>query len=624
VTALGLDALALLALALTGAAARAWIPLGTFGLSVIGLLLAAVALASGAVGLEVPLGLPGSGLTLAADGLSGFFLVLLFLGSAAASLAALQESPSGGLPGLAGALALSLLAADAFGLVLGLLGAALAAWTTLPDRTGEGALRMAGMAVFAALSLILALGLLAPAGPGNLVDCRFAAARAVPPGGWRAGAALLLALTGASATAGLAPLHRWLAPTLIATPPPAAALIGGAMAGMGLYILLRVGVDLAGAAPSLWWAFPVLAVGAGSAALGALSANTATELNGVLGGAGIALRGLMTTGIGVALAARALDLPPLAALALGGVLLLAVVQGVVAPLLLLAAGAVRKEAQTGLLHRLGGLVHRMPVTTGCVLAGAAGMAALPPGPGFAGVWLLLQSLLGVTRAAGLAVQTGLAIAMALLALAVGLLAAAMVRLIGVAFLGRPRMPRTAAAEEAGRPVRAAIFGLAAVTLPVGLFPAVALTLAGPALHLLAGEVPRGRVLLIAPQTDAPGYSAPGVAALLAVLGFTGYAVWRGRAVGQRRAPAWEGGFAAPPPWLPFGDPATQYGAGSFSHILRRTLNVRAPRVDRLLRAGQLLVGFIASAESPGSRRTLAAVLGTVVLFLLILAWVEAG
>ena len=39
--------------------------------------------------------------------------------------------------------------------------------------------------------------------------------------------------------------------------------------------------------------------------------------------------------------------------------------------------------------------------------------------------------------------------------------------------------------------------------------------------------------------------------------------------GHRREAAWSGGFAPPPPWLPFGDPTTQIGAASFAEPLRR-------------------------------------------------------
>jgi hypothetical protein len=46
---------------------------------------------------------------------------------------------------------------------------------------------------------------------------------------------------------------------------------------------------------------------------------------------------------------------------------------------------------------------------------------------------------------------------------------------------------------------------------------------------------------------------------------------RDRSQGHRQEAAWSGGFAPPPAWLPFGDPATQYGPASFAEPLRRAL-----------------------------------------------------
>ena len=151
---------------------------------------------------------------------------------------------------------------------------------------------------------------------------------------------------------------------------------------------------------------------------------------------------------------------------------------------------------------------------------------------------------------------------------------AAVRLVGVAFLGRPRSPRAAVAEEAPPPVRAALIGLMAAAGLVGLFPGAVLTLAGPALHRLvaAGMDDRAGLLTVAPQSDMPGYSAAGIALVMALA--AGLAVWLGRqqaVPGHRVGPAWDGGFGPPPAWLPFGDPLTQYGGASFAQPLRRAL-----------------------------------------------------
>jgi hypothetical protein len=164
----------------------------------------------------------------------------------------------------------------------------------------------------------------------------------------------------------------------------------------------------------------------------------------------------------------------------------------------------------------------------------------------------------------------------LMALAAALAAAAAVRLVGVAFLGRPRSPRAAAAEEAGRPTRVALIALAGLSGAIGLFPGAVLALAGPALRLLVSVGMEGRigVLRISTQADVPGYAAPAVTVLLGLA--LALVVWLLRAhavAGHRVGPAWDCGFGAPPPWLPFGDPLTQYSGASFGQPLRRALGV---------------------------------------------------
>ncbi len=92
------------------------------GLCGLGALTALAYLAVGAppAALSLPIGLPGGSMALSLDGLSGFFLLLLMLAATAASVATLDEPPAPTapfLPVFVAAMALTLLAADAFTLV---------------------------------------------------------------------------------------------------------------------------------------------------------------------------------------------------------------------------------------------------------------------------------------------------------------------------------------------------------------------------------------------------------------------------------------------------------------------------------------------------------------------------
>jgi formate hydrogenlyase subunit 3/multisubunit Na+/H+ antiporter MnhD subunit len=576
---------------------RRWAALAALPVCVAGALLAVAYLLGGAppVTLVLPIGLPGLAMTLALDGLSGFFLLLLMLVGIAACAAALEEraiATAPCLPLFIAAMALCVLAGDGFTVVLGFELMSLASCILMlnhPDdsEVRDAALLYLGIALFGAACLIPAFALL-----GGW-DANFATLRAHPPEGWRAVAVLVLVLLGAGSKAGLAPLHVWLPPAHSNAPGPISALMSGAMTKMALYVMIRLLFDLCGPQP-MWWSVPLLVAGAGGAVLGALRANLENDIKAVLACSTIENIGLIAIGLGLALAARAADMLPLAGLALGAALLHCMAHGLFKALLFLGAGATQHGAGTRRLDRLGGLIHRMPLTTAAMLAGAACLAALPPSSGFAGEWALFQAVLAGPKVGGLGMQVLVCVVAAMMALAVALAAAASVRLIGVGYLGRPRTPRCAAADEAGPPMRWALLGLAVASLLVGLFPGAVLGLATPALRLLAGGmVPlRDAGMVLAPAAEAPGYAPLAVAVLLALAG--GLVCWGVRRVGvpgHRSAPAWECGFDEPPAWLPFGDPATQYSGAGFSQPLRRTLG-----------AGVLGAREVVDMPAPGETR----------------------
>lgn len=553
---------------------------GTALLCAVGAALTLLALAMpGQASMNLPVGLPGMPMRLALDPLSGVFLLLLFVtATAAAWFATEAHAPQDAratpfFPVFVGAMALALLAADAFSLLFGFELMSLASWATVlyrheEERSRSAALFYLGMAAFSASCLIPAFALL---GGGNPA---FAAMRATPPEGWRAGLVLALVVLGAGSKAGLAPLHLWLPLAHPAAPSHISALMSGAMTKVALYVIIRVLFDLCGPAQPVWFGVPLVVMGAASAILGALRANMETDLKAVLAASTIENVGLIAIGLGVALLARGADLAPLAALALAGALLHALAHGVFKTLLFLGAGAAWHGAGSRMMQRLGGLVHRMPVTTACMMVGGIALAALPPGPGFASEWLLFQAVLAAPRIGGLALQTGMAVLAALMAMAAALAAMAAVRLIGVAFLGRPRTPRVAGAVEVGPQARAAMLALAGLALFIGLFPGVVLALIEPALRQMLRTEISGQfgAMSVRPGAEAPGYAALAIAALLLAGGIgIAWALRRWAAQGHRRGPAWACGFAAPPAWLPFGDPATQYGGASFAQPVRRAL-----------------------------------------------------
>ncbi len=553
---------------------------GSFAMCAIGAVAVMAYLIAGAPPqlLSVPFGLAGQPSVLALDGVSGLFLLVLMMAGTAASAASLDDQghplpTAPAFPVFLGGMALTLLAGDAFALVAGFELMSLASFTLVVTNHRDAGVRAAGllylgMAGFAALCLIAALALLAAHGMS------FAAIRAHPPEGLRAMAVLALVVVGVGSKAGLVPLHIWLPPAHAAAPGHASAMMSGAMTKVALYVIIRLVFDLSGPAQPIWWSLPLLAMGLASAILGALRANIETDVKSILACSTVENVGLITIGLGLAMAARAADLSVLASLALGAALLHICAHAIFKTLLFLSAGAIQHGTGTRMLARLGGLVQRMPITASAMLLGAACLAGLPPSAGFASEWMLFQSVLGAVRLGGIGPQILVCVLAAGLALATALAASAAVRLVGVALLGRPRSQLAATAHEAGPPVRWALLLLALVIVMIGLFPAAVLGLADPALRILTNTSLNTHVgvLTVSPAIRFPGYVPLGVAALLALAAIGIAAVLRARAVaGHRAGPAWDCGFGASPTWLPFGDPLTQYSGGGFAQPLRRVL-----------------------------------------------------
>jgi len=629
--------------------------------------MAGVALAALAGGVETVLALgatPFGPLILALDGLSAWFLLLLGLAGACSALWALGHqgrAPARLLvpyPLFLAGMALTLLAGDGLTLLLGFEAMSLASWALVAANHEDAGNRRAAQLylVFAALSaacLVPALGLLA--GPGG--DLSFEAIRADPPQGWQAGLVLALVVAGAGAKAGLVPLHVWLPLAHPAAPSHVSALMSAAMTKVALYVVARLLLDLAGPAQPLWWGVPLIVLGAASAVLGALRANLEEEGKALLACSTIENVGLMAIGLGLAACFRAADLGALAALAAGAALLHALNHALFKTLLFLGMGEVAHGAASRRLDRLGGLIHPMPFTAAAVLVGAGAAASLPPLSGFASEWLLLQALLAAWRVGDLGFQLLLLIAAALAALAAALAAGAMVRFYGLVFLGRPRTPRAAGAEDAGIAPRAALLLAAALTVLFGLIPGPLLGLAGGAQALLTGETMAARsgLFAIGVGDGAASYAPIGLALLLAL---AGVALWFGVKRPARtepaRGPAWDCGFRAPPQHLPFGDPLTQPSPGGLGQPIRRMLGspmlaahesagipepgTTAPaRIEAgfadpsfawllapLASWREAVVARIEKLRDLSIRQALMLPFGTLVALLLLVAWLEGG
>jgi len=335
--------------------------------------------------ITLPLGLPWTGARFRLDGLSAFFLVVVNLGGAITSLYGLgygqhEPQPHRVLPFYPAFLAgmnLVVLADDAFSFLLSWEFMSLASWALVMAHHRDAANRRAGyiylvMASFGTLALLLAFGLLA--GPAGTYA--FDAMRTAQPGRFAAGAVLALMLLGAGSKAGLVPLHAWLPLAHPAAPSHVSALMSGIMTKVAIYGFIRVVFDLLGA-PAWWSGVAVLLLGGVTAVMGILYALMENDLKRLLAYSTIENIGFIFASLGLALAFKANAMPSAAALAFTAALFHVLNHSFFKSLLFFGAGAVLTATGERDMEKLGGLIHRMPVTSFVFLVGCVSISALP-------------------------------------------------------------------------------------------------------------------------------------------------------------------------------------------------------------------------------------------------------
>ncbi len=552
----------------------------------IGLVVSAVALAvAGAVlvgdpnavaTVRLPIGLPWLGAHFRLDCLSAFFLVVVNLGGFTASLYGLGHGPHETSPGrvlpfylvfLAG-MNLVVLADDAFTFLLTWEFMSLSSWALVmahhrqSDNTRAGYIYLL-MASFGTLSLLLAFGLLAgPAGGYG-----FDGIRSASPSAGLSAAVLVLALLGAGSKAGLVPLHVWLPLAHPAAPSHVSALMSGVMTKVAVYGFVRIVFDLLGPAV-WWWGAVVLALGGISAVLGVLYALMQHDLKRLLAYHTVENIGIIFIGLGLALAFQANEMREGAALALTAALFHVFNHSVFKSLLFLGAGAVLTATGQRDMERLGGLIHRMPLTAIAFLAGSVAISALPPFNGFVSEWLTFQAILVSPKLPQWLLKFLVPGVGAMLALSAALAAGCFVKAFGATFLGRPRSDVAAHAQETDAFSLSAMFILVLLCLVAGILPGYFIDALAPVTHLLLGArlPPQDHLkwLTIVPIAESrSSYNGLLLFVLIAAAAWLAvYVIHRWASHALRRAPAWDCGF-------PDARPITQYTAGSFAQPIRR-------------------------------------------------------
>jgi formate hydrogenlyase subunit 3/multisubunit Na+/H+ antiporter MnhD subunit len=524
----------------------------------------------------LPVGLPWLKAHFALDSFSGLFLLIVNLGAAMASLFGtgyvghLARAPriAAAYPLFLAGMNMALMADDAFSFLVSWEFMSASSWLlVLTDHEEEenrkAAFTYLVMALFGTFCLLGAFGILASAGGGY----DFNSMRRAPLEGWQSSLVVFLAILGAGSKAGMVPLHAWLPLAHPAAPSHVSALMSGVMTKVALYILSRFLFDF-GPTPHWWWGAIIMVAGGLTAVVGILYALFQSDLKRLLAYSTVENIGVALIGLGVALAFKGEGMHNFAALALAASLYHMLNHSVMKNLLFLGAGAVLYSAHDRNIERLGGLIHRMPVTAGAFLVGAAAISALPPLNGFVSEWLILQTLFLGPKIPNWAMKFGSPVVAAMLALSAALAAAAFVRAFGLVFLGRARSEAAEQACEPPQSMRISLLVLAGLCALLGILPVSATTLlSGVAQEFVKADVSETIIKgwpWLAPISSVRGsYSGTVLVASIFFLVMLTVIVIKGFGTRSlRRGPAWDCGHRE-------SHPAFQYSASSFSQPLRR-------------------------------------------------------
>jgi hydrogenase-4 component B len=528
-------------------------------------------------------GLLGFGPTvLAADRLSGLFLVIAFGAAVPVTLLAGSRAPGPHGPrrgrlGAACALTLAALgviitARDAFTLLF--------AWESLTiafyllasfDRAGSG--RRAGgiiTLIFGKVSGVCLLAglLLLAARSHSLVLATFVA---VPGGGARTTAYVLLVF-GFAVKAGIVPVQVWLPRGYAAAPAPARAVMAGVAVNAGFYGLWRT-FALLGRPPG-WLVGILLILAALTAVLGIAHAAVQTSLPRVIAYSSVENTGLIMTGFGVALTGAAVGDRRLVAAGLLAATLQVIAHTIAKSLLFTCGATVEAAGGTSDLDGLRGAARRTPWSGTGFAVGAVTLAGLPLTAGFVSEWFLLESLMQQFRVPGLGYRLVLAVAGAAVALTVGFAGVTFVRLTGLVVLGpAPARQGPGGGREYGWLGRAGVTAMAVACLGAAALTPLEIRLIGSGLSpLIPASVTDGALAkpwVLGPVF--PGFSvlSPSwlwivMPALLAVVVALTLLAARGRMLRVRRVPAWRSATAGV-------EGTDQYTAFGYTNPVRRVL-----------------------------------------------------
>ena len=300
-----------------------------------------------------------------------------------------------------------------------------------------------------------------------------------------AGIVLVLLLVGFGAKFGMLPMQAWLPYGYSAAPSVVAALMAGGALNVGFYGVTRFIVGFPNV--PLWLGIVAIIIGALSSFFGIAWAAAQLNMRRLAAFSSVENGGIILAAFGVAIVGIALHQPLLAGFGIAAAFVQIAAHAVAKSTLFLAITAIADECGSAMLDALGGLSRRMRLTTIVILLCGMSLAALPPLAGFVGEWLVLEALMQAFRTGNVACEVTFALAGATIGIAAGIAVVTFTKLIGTSVLGALRVDQSDSDHGLRSPLRAAGLALGGLSIiAIGVVAAQLLRLIGPSIDGIAG------------------------------------------------------------------------------------------------------------------------------------------
>lgn len=277
----------------------------------------------------------------------------------------------------------------------------------------------------------------------------------------------IFSFIGFGSKAGVFPFHVWLPHAHPAAPSHISALMSGVMIKTGIYGIIRMYLLLNLHTPI--FGNILLVTGAISGILGVVYALGQHDLKRLLAYSSVENIGIILIGLGVGMIGVSSGNMPMAVLGFTGGFLHILNHSIFKSLLFMGAGMVLHRTGTCSIDSLGGLLKRMKITGTAVIIGSLAISGLPLFNGFVGEFLIYM---GGFKGIALEDSAFIMGIIAIISLAVigGLALACFTKVVGVVFQGEPRAKAAEAADERGTTMLISMSVLAGACMLIGIFP----------------------------------------------------------------------------------------------------------------------------------------------------------